>query len=291
MKVAVLYNRKSGRGSNPAVEAEVVDGLRAQGHEVELLVPQAKGQMTELARQAASSGIPRVIAVGGDGTLNEVVNGVVGHDVELGHIPLGTVNVWARCTGIPLTIAGALQVLATGAPRPVSIGRVNQRHFVFTAGIGLDAQVLSNEDLGLKKYIGRYSYYVKTVQMLPFWQAPRLEISFDGGPAFPAAAAVIGKTNLYGDRFLVCPQATPFDDKLDACVFKTFNAVKFGRLLFHSIKANHLDLDYVTYRKFTTARITSPDEAHIHVDGEYHGKLPVDIAVIPNALRAVLPKP
>lgn len=291
MKVAVLYNRKSGRGSDPAVEAEVLAGLRAQGHDVELMVPQARGQMTELARQAASSGFQRLVAVGGDGTLNEVVNGCLSQPVELGLIPTGTVNVWARCTGIPMDVPGALGVLATGAARPVTIARANQRAFVFTAGIGLDSEVLSNEDLKLKKYIGRYSYYVKTIQLLPTWRPPRLEISFDGEAAVPCESVIFGKTSLYGDRFLMTPHASPFSSDVDACMFTRFDPIRFMRAAVASTRGgSHLELDYIAYKKFTTARVTSPDCAHVHVDGEYLGQLPVDITALPNALSAVLPR-
>ena len=287
-----MYNRHSGRGSDPAVETEVVNGLRAMGHTVELFVPTAKGQMTPLATSAATSGFELVVAVGGDGTLNEVVNGLLGHNVPLALIPLGTVNVWARCTGIPLTVAGALETIRTGAPRPVSVAKANQRAFVFTAGIGLDAEVLSNEDLKLKKYIGRYSYYLKTALMLPTWKAPRLEITFDEDPPFPCEAVVFGKTNLYGDRFRITPYASPFDPLVDACMFRRFDALKFVRTVMASTRDGaHLKQDYIAYKRFSRARITSPDPAHIHVDGEYLGKLPVEIVALPDALSAWLPRP
>lgn len=290
MKVAVLYNRKSGRGADPAVEAQVVSGLKAMGHEVELLVPTAKGQMTELARQAATSGAGMLVSVGGDGTLNEVVNGALGHGVPVGVIPLGTVNVWARCVGIPLDVAGALGVIATGAPRPVTVARANQRAFVFTAGIGLDSEVLSNEDLKLKKYIGRYSYYLKTAQLLPTWRPPRLEIAFDGGPATPCESVIFSKTNLYGDRFYMCPQASPFDAQVDACMFTRWTPTKFLRSATASTWAgSHLKHEWIAYRKFSRAVISSPDRAHIHVDGEYLGTMPVEITALPDALTAVLP--
>jgi diacylglycerol kinase (ATP) len=285
-----MYNRKSGR-ADPAIEAAVVRGLERMGHAVELFVPQAKGQMTQLARDACTSGYELLVSVGGDGTLNEVVNGALGTSVPVGVIPLGTVNVFARCTNVPLTVDAALDLIAKGAPRPVTLGRANQRAFVFTAGIGLDSEVLSNEDLKLKKYIGRYSYYVKTFTMLPTWRPPRLEISFDGEVPVPAEAVIFGKTRLYGDRFLMTPHASPFDDQVDACIFRQFDPLRFMRVAVASTRDGaHLTDSCIGYRKFSRATITSPDQAHIHVDGEYMGTLPVEINAMPQALQVWLPR-
>ncbi|MBI4865190.1 MAG: diacylglycerol kinase family lipid kinase [Candidatus Riflebacteria bacterium] len=290
MKTALLYNRRSGKGSNPDVEDAILDGLESMGHEVELMVPTAKGQMTELARQAVAGGYELLIAAGGDGTLNEVVNGCLGKPVLFGVIPLGTVNVWARCVGIPIDVSGALKVVRDGHTREVTLGRANDRAFMFAAGIGIDGEVISHEDLHLKKYLGRFSYYWQTVRTLCTYDPPRLELSIEGEPPIPCRTVVFGKAPLYGDRFYLTPRANPFDDVVDVCIFRWYDAIRFLKTMYKSSRNGaHLGESYVEYRRVARATVTSPDKAHVQVDGEYLGVAPLTVEALPRALKAILP--
>jgi diacylglycerol kinase (ATP) len=290
MKIALLYNRHSRRGSKAEVEAQVLGTLQNAGLTVELLVPQKQGDMTRLAAEATRGPFDMLVAAGGDGTLNEVVNGCIGQPMPVGHLPLGTVNVWARCLGIPLDLDGAVQNLVKGQPREVSVGRVNGRAFMFCAGIGLDSEVLFRGDGGWKKYIGPYAYYWQTIKTLATFQPPLLALSLDGEDPIPCRAVVVGKAPLYGDRFYLTPKADPFDDMLDVCYFRELSAGRFMASMLRASRAgSHLGSEYIGYRKVRQLKLTSEQQAHIQVDGEYLGTLPGELSVVPRAIRAVLP--
>jgi len=293
MRVALLLNRRSGGASNPALSSDLLAAFRRHGHQVELLEPRYKGEMTDLARKAASDGFELIVAAGGDGTINEAVNGCLGYPVLFGVIPLGTVNVWARCLGIPVGhVEGCLEILLKGQPRTVSLGRANGRAFTFSAGVGIDGEVVRGENLGLKKIIGRYCYYVKAFTTVWGYKPPRLELSIDGEPPIRCESAIFGKTPLYGDRFYLTPKASPFEKEIDVCILPKLGPLPLAQTLFKATQGgSHVSDSRIVYRKLTRATITSVDTAHMQLDGEYAGVVPVTIEALPDALRVLLPKP
>jgi diacylglycerol kinase (ATP) len=146
MNAMLIVNPRSGRWVLKTWLDEAVDMLRAAGWTATRKETEDPGHATELARQAATEGYDAVVAVGGDGTLNEVLNGVVNTPITVGVLPTGTVNVWAREVGIPLPnmwqhLRGATRVLLEGEVRAIDVGRAGTRHFILSAGVGLDAHV------------------------------------------------------------------------------------------------------------------------------------------------------
>src|SRR4051794_38902057 len=158
-------------------------------YQVEAVDTRAKAHATELCRQAAAEGYEVVVAFGGDGTVNEVANGLVGSDVPLTCLPGGSTNVFCRSLGIPRDVVDAtehlLQVADRWQPRRVDLGRVNGRHFTFSSGIGLDASVVEQVDAHptLKARYTRWYYtYVGITQFMRNYlvHPPRVEVEVDG---------------------------------------------------------------------------------------------------------------
>ncbi len=169
----------------------VVYALRGR-YDVTAVDTQAPGHATELCRQAAQQGYDVVVAFGGDGTVNESANGLIGSDTPLCCLPGGRANVWCRLLGIPADVVDATEHLLAIAhdwhPRRVDVGRVNERYFLFSSGVGLDASVVERVDANprLKARLGEYYYAwaaVNTLHRRYIVHPPRLEASAAGASA------------------------------------------------------------------------------------------------------------
>src|SRR5437588_3777495 len=137
---------------------ETLAFLRQHGWQVELKLTQASGDAQRLALEAVKQHIDVVIAVGGDGTINEVIQALAGSETALGVLPGGTANVWAREVGIPLGVSGAREVLVHGQRRRIDLGRANERYFLLMAGIGLDGEVTHAVEKKSLKRLGAFAY-------------------------------------------------------------------------------------------------------------------------------------
>ena len=196
-------------------EIEIVDSTRSLG-------------VAAVARDAALSDVDYVLACGGDGTLNEVLNGVVSAerpDVVVGLIPAGTANVWAREARIPRDPASALQLLASGAVVSVDVGRVRvgrvDRAFLLMCSIGVDAAVVAEVErrTGLKRRLARAAYVVAGAPAL--WRYESVQVEIDGAaPGDPIALAVVGNSRLYGGLLRLTSQARMDDGLLDLALFR-----------------------------------------------------------------------
>src|ERR1700742_5038253 len=188
----------------------VVYALRGR-YDVHAVDTEARNHATELCREAASEGYDVVVAFGGDGTVNEAANGLIGSDTPLCCLPGGRANVWCRLLGIPADVVDATEHLLAMAhdwrPRRVDLGRVNQRHFLFSSGVGLDASVVERVDANprLKARLGEYYYAwaaVNTLHRRYLVHPPRLQATV-GGETVAGGSAVVQNAEHYtyfGDR-------------------------------------------------------------------------------------------
>jgi YegS/Rv2252/BmrU family lipid kinase len=248
------------------------------------------GHARELARRACEEGYDVVIAAGGDGTVNEVVNGVAGFPVRLGILPIGTVNVFAMELGIPSKLELAVECILAGHAQSVDLAMANGRHFVQLAGVGLDAQTVKETDWEFKKALGPLSYVVTASQVVAR-QAPVLTIKRDRGGDLTGAFVLVGNGKLYGGPFEFFPDADMNDGLLDVCVFEKMSHFDLVRY-FQGILLGRLK-HYPDVKIFKTARleISAEEEVPMEVDGELHGQLPALFTVSRSALRVIVPVP
>ncbi|MEO3432719.1 diacylglycerol kinase family protein [Inquilinus sp. CAU 1745] len=170
----------------------------------------------------AAEGFDAVVAAGGDGTINEVVNGLMAHagrPPPLGILPLGTANVLAAELGLPMDPAAAAGIILDGGSTDIHLGLANGRHFSLMAGVGFDAHVVAGLDSGLKRRIGKGAYVWETARQLAAGPAARYRVTVDGRP-FEAASAVIANSHYYGGRFVLAPDATPLRSGFEICLFE-----------------------------------------------------------------------
>ncbi|HEU4759602.1 MAG TPA: YegS/Rv2252/BmrU family lipid kinase, partial [Dehalococcoidia bacterium] len=201
--------------------AAVEAWLREQGWAAEWRQTDAPGEATALAAAAAERGVSLVLVCGGDGTLNEAANGLAGSETALAPIPAGTVNVWARETGIPLRPLEAVKAATDGERRRVDLGRAGERYFLLMAGYGLDGAIARRLSHGIKGRVGAGAYAVAAVREALRYRGSPLLLRLDGEErAVEALMLVAANTRNYAGLVDITPQARADDGLLDVCVYE-----------------------------------------------------------------------
>lgn len=285
----LIYNPGSGRprGRSEAV-ARIVELLRARGLRARAAETAGPGDATRLARQAAEGGADQVIVHGGDGTINEALQALVGGGPPLGVWRGGTANVLAGELGLPRNPEALADILAAGDTRRVSVGRAGERYFILMAGIGLDAAVVRDVNPALKRLTGEGAYWMAGLRQLARWPPGRFEVEVDGR-RHGATFAVVANAASYGGGLRFAPRARMDDDLLDVCLFDSYQRHRFARYLAAARTGSHLDLPGVTYLQARRAHAHPGNGQYVQVDGELLGPLPVAFECIPAALSLVVP--
>lgn len=288
---------------NPSARGDKADALRSK---IESLYPNCiwrrtteAGHARELAAQAVRGGFATVIAAGGDGTANEVVNGIGdvpgGFDsVKFGILPLGTVNVFARELSFPRDLEGAAKVLKEGKTTCIDLGCVEytvdgnpqQRFFIQLAGAGLDSRAIELVKWELKKKLGPLAYIVAGCQALGEEQPV---IVAHGENPVTGEMVLIGNGRFYGGSFPVFPAANLQDGLLSVCVLPK---VSWPRLMgaVPGLLTGHLyELCPATRFSRRTVTLTSTSRVILQLDGENACELPATLSIRPNTLRVIVP--
>ncbi|MCX7885641.1 MAG: diacylglycerol kinase family lipid kinase [Verrucomicrobiae bacterium] len=284
---------------NPAARGEKSERLRRLLQskavlETTLAQTERPGDATRLAKEAVAAGYEIVVAAGGDGTINEVVNGMGAHcNAALGVLPLGTANVLARELGIPLAIDQAWETLRRCQIRTIDLGVAEfgnkSRLFVQLAGVGLDARAVRSVSWRLKKQVGPISYVWAGLQALRQQKADVEVIAEDIRRSVSGAVVLIGNGQHYGGPFRLFPQALLDDGQLDVCVFERagyLNACRYGLGI---LRGTHTKLHGVQYFRSAQLVCRSPTITPVELDGEDAGDTPVTFRVQPRALRVIVP--
>ncbi len=289
---------------NPAAKGQKAERFRrclaTIATECELKLTSAPGDARRLAATAVQEGFDTVIAAGGDGTLNEVLNGM--GDVadgftraRLGVLPLGTVNVFARELGIPTRPEAAWPVLRRGNEKTMDLPRLetgeagNRQplYFAQLAGAGLDSRAIQLVSWSLKKKIGPFAYVMAGLRAL-CERHPALTVS-DGIRSLTGQLVLIGNGRLYGGNFRVFPQADLADGLLDICVFPRVSWPRLFRCGIKLLLTGSLPETAVTRLRTKSFTLIGNSSVCAEVDGELAGPLPAKFTVQPRALRVLVP--
>jgi diacylglycerol kinase (ATP) len=247
------------------------------------------GEAELLARKAAREGFKRIVAAGGDGTINEVVNGLAGTTAALGLLPIGTVNVFATELGLP---AGDLkqcwQIICDGRTRTIDLPSANGKHFVQLAGIGLDAQAVKETSVAFKRSFGPLSYLVSAAQIASR-PPPHLVVESKGGPTIEGSFVLVGNGRLYGGPFPFFKRALIDDGLLDVVVFKRIGYLDIIRYLQDVIFSSSISMPDLDYFQSKRLRVSSEEEVPVEVDGELIGNCPVEFRMRERSLRVLAP--
>ena len=254
-------------------------------------ITKKRGDALEFARTV--SGTDRILVASGDGTINEVLNGLRNsdnpdqHRIPVAVIPLGTTNVLAKEVGIPETVEAAVDLALKGEQKRISLGRINGRYFSLMAGIGFDgAAVLGVKNDFVKRMSGKAAHVVSGLKVLQRYNPPNLTVKTDKDE-YRAYTAVISNARCYGGHFYVTPEASITEAVLDICLFKGRTRRSLLRFITGILSKKHLDYDDVTVVKAREVEVTSEGTVHVQIDGDYFGTLPVKIDVVPDAASLV----
>ena len=275
---------------NPRARSERADGLVEELHqlapEAEILLTTQAGDARRLATEAARAGFRKIVAAGGDGTVNEVVNGLSGTDAILGVLPVGTMNVFAREHGLPVELADAWAVIRDGKAREIDLAAANGAHFIQLAGIGLDAQIVKETAWEVKKSLGPLSYLLSAAAVAA--RVPPTIVVESAGSSHEGSFVLIGNGRYYGTKLVLFPEAKPDDGLLDILIFKNLGYLDIARYLGGVLIGKHTGLSDVIYFQAPQARVHSVQEVPIEVDGELCGTLPATFRVT-GKLRVLVP--
>lgn len=293
--VVVIVNPAAGSGRAVRAAARLRHAALAAG--AEMRVSTAPGDVERLAREAAAAGISRIVAVGGEGTVQEVANGLAGAPATaVGIVPGGNGNDLARALGLPREPLAALAVALDCAPRAIDLGMVRsaagERRFVAAGGTGFDAGVATRM-AGARAWWqrGRLGYLLTTLDELRHHRNAAVRMTLDGSELAidgPILFAAFANSAFYGGGMQIAPQALPDDGLLDLCLVGDLSRLEALRQLPGLYRGAHVTHPAVTMRRFRSLRIEG-EAAPVHLDGEPHGRLPVHVEVLPGALRVAAP--
>ncbi len=270
--------------------------LHAHGWKAELKLTLAAGDAQRLAREAVQQGIDVVVVVGGDGTINEVIQELAGSETALGVLPSGTVNVWAREVGIPLDNERARNILINGQTRRIDLGKINERYFLLMVGIGIDGEVTHVVEKRPGKRLGVLGYLLIGTWLGLGYPAFRTLLQMDEREIKSnALQIVIGNTQLYAGAVKYTWQAKCDDGLLDVCIVRKRSVL--GRIIVFISFMLHdkRRFQWVRYETGATINIRTRHPVAIQVDGDsmgytYQNDPPTIISVAPSALKVVVPQ-
>ncbi len=301
MKAILIYNPAAGR--NPARRREemrsAVAILRRAGIETEVVKTAGQGSAKEFARQALARGLEMVIVCGGDGTINEAVNGMAGRAIPLAVLPGGTANTLARELGLPQHPVAAAKRLPQWRPRPIPLGRARwsvggrprERYFLSLAGAGFDAQVVRELSLDYKVRLGVMAYVGEALEQVWRYRFPKFICRADGRD-YAATFALAQRTRLYGGWFQIAPQADFFKPALTGCLFQSAARARYLTYALALIFRQHTrlkDVAFVESVSLSCQPATPESVIYFELDGELVGQLPVVFDAVPEALTLMAP--
>jgi diacylglycerol kinase (ATP) len=249
------------------------------------------GEAEALARRAVEEGFTRIVAAGGDGTVNQVANGIVGSNVILGVFPMGSVNVFALELGLPLNnLQRCWDIIEDTNIRLVDLPSANGKYFVQLAGVGLDAQVVKETSLAFKRSFGPLSYLISAAQIAAR-EPPKLFIESENSSLEEGSFVLVGNGRLYGGPFPFFKHAIIEDGLFDVVVFKRLGYLEIVKYLQDVVFSSDIKVPEIEYFQTRQLRITSEQDVPLELDGELAGNCPVDFRIRERALRVLTPRP
>jgi diacylglycerol kinase (ATP) len=296
MRAIVIHNPAAGMRTDYAALDQALDALRGWGWRVELAETRSSGQATQFAQQAARDNYDAALAVGGDGTLNEVLNGLLDSETALGVLPYGTANVWAKEMGLPLNLVGAAQHYRDASTRCIDVGAARgvgfgPRAFVLWCSAGFDAQITSDieQQRALKRRMGAFLFWLVGARTAFTFRGKRALITVDGtSRRRRVLMAVASNAQLYGGLVRLSPDARVDDGQLDLATFLGTGALTTAWHLVRVFLRLHLRAPDVIHQRGKNITIRARG-LPVQVDGEPVGTTPVEISIRPRALRVLVP--
>jgi diacylglycerol kinase (ATP) len=292
-QLMAIVNSHSGGGEYRRDLPLIIGALRGLGYEVEERETAEVGDATNLARDAVENGFDLVCAIGGDGTVNEIINGLAGSEVPLAIVPTGTVNVLAMELGIPLDPPDAVRLLkeGEGSVSWIDLGLAGDRYFGLMAGVGMDAAVVASLNPVMKRAFKEAAFAVQGFANYLTKEEPLIRVT-TAERTVEGYFAVFGNSSNYGGGFGITPLADMRDGVLDVCVLKDksfLSTIWYWTAALINAHIKHPKVEYFRTESAEIVTVEENKEVLVQTDGEVAGKLPLTCRVVPHALRVVVP--
>lgn len=293
----LIYNPFAGQllRTHERLIPRVSEILQRNGTDVQAVATHGPGTATELARKCINDGADLVLVAGGDGTINEALNGMVFSDVPLGIIPAGTANVLAMELGIGRKAEKAAHELGDLLPARVSVGVIlneldrRPRHFLLMAGAGFDAKIVYQVNAAMKNAVGKLAYWVAGLSQVGR-RLPEFDVDVDD-KKFRCSFALASRVRNYGGDLEIARNVSLLEHRFELVMFSGATTWPYARY-FLGVLTGRLDrMKGVTILETKAARFTCPadERVYVQVDGEFAGWLPSTVTIVPQALTLLVP--
>lgn len=269
--------------------------LDARGITVDSIATSGPGHAGEIAQRAVERGADLILVAGGDGTINEAVNGMVHSEVPLGILPAGTANVLANELGVGKTMERAAATLAGSVKERVSLGLISnetedrRRHFLLMAGAGLDADIVYHINPRVKEALGKAAYWIGGFSKLGR-RIPEFTVQADGRE-YRASFALASRVRNYGGDLEIAPTISLLDDEFEMVLFEGESSVGFLKYMLAVVVHQQRTMRGITILRTRQAVFSAPEDSKIRVqvDGEHAGLAPARVEIVPRALTLLVP--
>ncbi len=289
MKVLVIGNPVSGGGKARAQIEVLGQELAARGHAAEIFLTEKEGDAAGRAR-GVDGDVERVVVVGGDGTLNEVVNGLTDPGrVPIAQLPTGTANILAHDLGFPTKPSGTAALIDQGEVRRIDMGLIGERRFLMVVSAGFDAMVTQYIREHRTGQLGYRGYVKPVLQVIKDYVPAKLSVTVDNEPPVACEGFIASSTRNYGGFFRISDEARPDSGQLHVCIIEKAsirNIIKLGVAGLLRGFAKHPNVVYRTGRR---VRVCGDEIAPVEIDGDYAGTTPIDIELLPGAIPIMVP--
>ncbi|UOR13856.1 diacylglycerol kinase [Halobacillus amylolyticus] len=276
-RARIIYNPTSGREVIRKVLPDILQRFEQAGYETSTHATTCAGDATKAAQIAVDRKFDVVVAAGGDGTINEVINGVAEQPFrpKLGIIPVGTTNDFARALYVPRNIHKAVDVILADYSTPLDIGRVNDQYFMNIAGGGKITELSYEVPSKLKTMLGQLAYYLKGIEMLPSVRPTYVEMEYDGRLyKGDIMLFLVSNTNSVGGLEKLAPKAKMNDGLFDLMIIEKMNIAEFVRLATLAIQGTHLNHPKFIHTTASRVKVKTEEKMQLNIDGEFGGLLP-----------------
>lgn len=290
-EAVIIVNPLAHNSPKRARIVEADEWLRARGWTAEWVETAGPDDATRIAAKAAKDGIPLLFVCGGDGTLNEAVNGLAESETAMAVIPAGTVNLWAREAGLMKKPVEAVRLAVEGVRRRVDLGRAGTRYFLLMASYGIDAAVAHRVSRGVKGRLGAAAYALSAARQAMSYRGSRIAVTMNEEQrAMTALMLVAGNTRNYAGVTQITREALVDDGWLDLCVYEGRGRWDILWLALLTLLGQQRRSRKVTQRRVNRLELTWETPLLAQLDGEAIAESPAEVTVAPAALWVMTPQ-
>lgn len=291
-KARIIYNPTAGREAFKKDLAIVLQRFEEAGYETSTHATTGEGDATAAAKAAVERRFELVIIVGGDGTINEVIHGIAEQEFrpQIGIIPTGTTNDFARALMIPRDTKKAVDIILNDKTMLLDVGKINDQYFMNIAGGGELTELTYDVPIKMKAMLGQLAYYVKGIEMLPSLKPMKTKIEYDGNVVDEDIMLfLVTNTNSVGGFEKLAPDAKVNDGYFHIIILRKVNLADFIRIATLALRGTHIDDKDIIYTRAKNIKVTPAERMQLNVDGEYGGLLPGEFINLQQHIQFIVP--